>query len=95
MLIISYDISNDKLRTKFSKYIKKFAHRLQYSVYEIKNSERILENITVMIDQQFSPYFTEADSIMIFNLSKQCKKTYFGYAKHKEEEVIFFSSAER
>lgn len=92
MLIISYDISNNKLRTKFSKYLKKFAHRLQYSVYEIKNSERILENITVVISKEFAPRFTEDDSIMIFNMSKQCKKTYFGYAKHREEDVIFFSS---
>ena len=42
MLIISYDISNDKLRTKFSKFLCKFGYRLQYSVFEIKNSKRIL-----------------------------------------------------
>ena len=45
MVIISYDISNDKKRNKFSKYIKRFGKRMQYSVYEIDNSERILENI--------------------------------------------------
>ena len=42
MIIISYDISNDRKRSKFSKYIKRFGHMLQYSVYEIDNSERIL-----------------------------------------------------
>lgn len=32
MVIISYDISDNKLRTKFNKYIRKFGGRLQYSV---------------------------------------------------------------
>lgn len=45
MIVVSYDISDDKLRTKFSKYLSKFGHRLQYSVFEIDNSTRILNNI--------------------------------------------------
>ena len=39
------DISNDKLRTRFSKYLSRFGHRLQYSVFEIDNSPRIVDNI--------------------------------------------------
>lgn len=31
MIIISYDISNDKLRTKFAKYLSRFGHRIQYA----------------------------------------------------------------
>ena len=42
MLIISYDISDDKLRAKFSKYLSKFGGRLQYSVFEIRNNEKVL-----------------------------------------------------
>ena len=34
MIIISYDISDNKLRTKFAKYISKFGRRMQYSVFE-------------------------------------------------------------
>ena len=45
MVIVSYDISNDKLRTKFAKYLSRFGHRLQYSVFEIDNSEKIVNNI--------------------------------------------------
>ena len=43
MIIVSYDIANDKKRAKFNRYIKKFGHMLRYSVYEIENSERILK----------------------------------------------------
>ena len=36
MVIVSYDISDDKLRTKFSKYLSRFGHRIQYSVARVK-----------------------------------------------------------
>ena len=36
MLIISYDISETKVRTKFSKFLQKFGRRIQLSVFEIK-----------------------------------------------------------
>lgn len=45
MIIISYDIKDNKLRTKFSKFIRKFGYRMQYSVYEITNSKHMLNNI--------------------------------------------------
>ena len=45
MLIVSYDISDDKLRGKFAKFLMSYAIRLQYSVYEIKNSEFISVDI--------------------------------------------------
>ena len=46
MIVISYDISNDKLRTRFSKYLSRFGHRIQYSVFEIDNSESFLSNMS-------------------------------------------------
>lgn len=45
MLIVSYDIADDKVRTRFSKFLQKFGFRLQYSVFEIHNSEHILKII--------------------------------------------------
>jgi CRISPR-associated protein Cas2 len=58
MLIVSYDIHNDKLRTKFSKLLKKFGRMLQYSVYEIKNSDRILKILLKEIELNFAPKFS-------------------------------------
>jgi len=88
MVIVSYDIESDKLRTRFSKYLSKFGYRLQFSVFEIKNSKRILENIVCEIETNFSKKFSETDSIIILNLSKQCKKYCFGYAKKDESIMI-------
>ena len=70
MVIVSYDISDDKLRTKFSKYLSKFGHRLQYSVFEIDNSNRILDNIVTDIKNRFEKCFTQQDSVMVFKLSQ-------------------------
>lgn len=84
MILVSYDISNDKLRTRFSKYLSKFGHRIQYSVYEIDNSQRILNNICAGIKNNFEKQFSQADSIYIFELSNTCKVTRYGYAKNEE-----------
>ena len=84
MVIISYDISDDKLRTHFSKYLEKFGHRIQYSVFEIDNSERLLDNIINDIHNRFEKKFSQSDSIYIFNLSKTCKVKRYGYAKNEE-----------
>lgn len=88
MLIIAYDISDDKLRTRFSKFLSKFGYRLQYSMFEIRNSKRILRMISSEISSNFERDFGQSDSIIIFNLSKQCEITRFGYAKNDEEDLI-------
>ena len=88
MLIVSYDISDNKLRTRFAKFLAKFGHRLQYSIFEIKNSQRVLENIQVEIKCDFEKQFEQTDSIMIFQMSKQCKITRYGYAKNDDADLI-------
>lgn len=88
MIILSYDIADDKLRTKFAKYITRFGHRLQYSVYEIDNSEHLLQNIIADIRNRFERLFSQKDSIIIFKLSAKCETIRFGYAKNDEKDII-------
>lgn len=68
MLIVSYDIANDKLRTAFAKLIKKYGRRLQYSVREVKNSTRVLNIMTSSIHKIFGPKFEMTDSVVIFHI---------------------------
>ena len=91
MLIVSYDISNDKVRTQFSKFLSKFGYRLQYSVFRIKNSDRILNNIIQEINGVFKKKFEETDSVFVFSMSKNCKLYSYGYAKNEDKELIFVS----
>ena len=88
MLLVSYDIANDKLRTKFSKFLSKFGFRLQYSVFQIANSDTVLSNIETEIKNSYEKLFTEEDSIMIFKLSETCKKTCYGYAKNEDKDFF-------
>ncbi len=90
MLIISYDIKNDKLRSRFSKMLtKNGAIRLQMSVYEVNNTKRILDNISLKIETVFSPLFDGGDSVVIFNVSNTNIVKY-GNAIHRDKDVVFF-----
>lgn len=88
MIIVSYDISDNKLRTKFAKFLSKFGHRLQYSVFEIDVAERLLDVIEAEIKNRYERAFTQADSIMIFRMSSSCHITRYGYASNDNDEVI-------
>ena len=88
MIIISYDISNNKKRARFNKYIRKFGHMLQYSVYKINNSEKILNNIITDINNKFMKTFDQTDSVYVFQLSSTCKVHKFGYARNEDTDLL-------
>ena len=92
MIILSYDFSNDRMRTKFSKFLEKYGRRLQYSVFEIRNSKRVLQNIIDEIELAYKDKFTGADSIVLFQICEGDKKKIkrYGYAKNEEKEVVVF-----
>lgn len=88
MVLVSYDISDNKKRNKFSKFIQKFGRRLQYSVYEVDNSEKILYNIIAEINNVFAKAFDQSDSVYIFHMSASCRVQKFGYAKNEDQTLI-------
>jgi len=92
MIIVSYDFSDDKRRTKFSTFLKKSGRRLQYSVFEIKNSKRILDNIMSEVEHKYKPYFTNTDSVIIYRMCEACNKKIkrYGNAVQEEQELVIF-----
>lgn len=89
MLVISYDICDDKLRTKFAKMLtKNGAIRLQLSVYEVNNTNRVLDNLLVLIDD-FAKKFDGGDSVIIFDVSA-VKLTKYGNAIHRDTDIVYF-----
>ena len=90
MIIISYDIANDKLRGRFAKMLtKNGAIRLQYSVYEINNTSRVTDNIVLKIENVFSKHFGGTDSVVIFDIGN-AKVRKFGNAIHRDQDVVYF-----
>lgn len=88
MIIISYDISDDKMRTNFSKMLKSNgAIRLQFSVYEVRNTKRIINNLMSKIEA-YAKHFT-ADSVILFDIEAE-KLTKYGNAIHRDQDVVYF-----
>ena len=89
MIIVSYDIKDDKIRTKFAKMLRsQGAIRLQFSVYEVNNTQRIIDNIKLNITGKFSKLFTGADSVLIFD-APNAKVEKFGNAIHRDKDVVY------
>lgn len=88
MIIVSYDIADDKMRTHFSNMLKKNgAIRLQFSVYEVENTKRIVDNLTTKIEA-YAKHFTADDSVIVFDvLSDNVKK--YGRAIHRDQPVLY------
>lgn len=87
MLIISYDIADDLVRSRFVRMLTKHgAIRLQYSVYEIVNTPRVMENLLIII-KDYSKHFTPADSVVIFDVQRD-KLVKYGNAIHRDEDIV-------
>lgn len=90
MILITYDISDTALRTRFSKFLLAYGRRLQFSVYEIKNSKRILDLVISQLKNDFEKKFTQGDSVLIFKIKQQNEILRFGYAKNEETDLLMY-----
>ena len=88
MIIISYDLSDQKLRTKFSKFLMKSGGiRLQYSVYEFNNTNRMIENLKEKIRNKFCPLFCQDDSVVVFSAAND-KVEKYGNAIYRDKDLV-------
>lgn len=93
MLIVSYDFENDKTRTRFAKFLEKYGNRIQYSVWQVRDSHRVLQNIITEVELKYKKSFTGADSVVVFHMCRGCdsKVKRYGYAKYEESDLIYIS----
>jgi len=86
--LVSYDIPDDRRRTKLAKTLKDFGDRVQYSMFECILDNRLLESmrkkITDLIDKS-------EDSIRIYDLCADCEKkiTIIGQGTVSKEEEVY------
>jgi len=90
MFLVIYDIESDKLRTRFSDFLKRYGRRIQYSVFEIANSPRVLDNIRIKIKHDYEKKFSQSDSVLIINVPDNAVTDRFGYAKNEETDLLIF-----
>ena len=77
------------MRANFSKMLKSHgAIRLQFSVYEIINTNRIMDNLIAKVEA-YSKHFTQDDSVVIFETSSD-KLIKYGNAIHRDAPIVYF-----
>lgn len=86
-LLISYDIPNNKRRTKIAKMMEDYGQRVQYSVFECdlsaKHLGKLLKELKgVMVEKE--------DSVRVYRLCAACVKeiTVLGQGKPPVEEPV-------
>ena len=88
MLIISYDITEDLMRSRFARMLtKNGAVRLQYSVYEVVNTKRITDTLLLKIES-YAKHFKFSDSVIIFDVDKD-KMIKYGNAIHRDKDIVY------
>lgn len=92
MLLVLYDFESNEPRSNFSKFLKKFGRKIQYSVYEVRHSNRVLQNILSEVELRHSKKFSGSDSIIIVPLCEACQKKiiWYGHSSNEEKDVIIF-----
>jgi len=70
--LLTYDISDDRIRNTVSKYLLKYGVRVQLSCFEIECSEEELKKILSFIDGKIDKTF---DSVFVFPISKNMESS--------------------
>lgn len=85
--IVSYDISDNRKRTKVAKILLDYGTRVQFSVFECILDDDLLKKMTSRILKVVS----EDDGIRIYALCAKCKATIkvFGRGKVTEDENVY------
>lgn len=72
--LVIYDITDNKTRLKFSKFLDGYGTRIQKSAYEIKTSAAKYKKMLDQIPQ----YCSEEDSIRVYKLTSRSEVTKWG-----------------
>jgi CRISPR-associated protein Cas2 len=72
LYLVSYDIPDDKRRTRLAKILKDFGDRVHYSVFEFILERELLDKMIARIEDIISE---DEDSVRIYSLCGACEKS--------------------
>lgn len=70
-ILVSYDIPDNKRRTKIAKILEDYGDRVQYSVFECNLSAKHLRRLTAELEEVMND---KEDSIRMYRLCSDCVK---------------------
>jgi CRISPR-associated protein Cas2 len=76
--VISYDITEDRPRTKVAKLMEEVLNRVQYSVFEGDAPE---EKVMAAVDRSLGLIDPETDSLRVYRLCRTCTAKIDSYGK--------------
>ena len=92
-IVISYDISNNKLRRKIEKTLKNYGIRIQYSIFNCHITVVQKIKIQTSLDSLLKKYcnlISDSDSIIVFeNINTEKIKFILGNTCNFEKYVVY------
>jgi CRISPR-associated protein Cas2 len=88
LIVVSYDVPDDRRRTRLARILKDFGERVQYSVFECRLDERALQTLRLRITRLIDP---QEDSLRIYHLCLECDRRLetVGTAKRTEDPDLY------
>ncbi len=88
LILVSYDIPDDRRRTKVAHALKDFGQRVQYSVFECLLAEDQMAHLSARIEKLTDP---AEDSVRTYRLCADCVKRIEirGLGKVSEDPEVF------
>lgn len=84
--MISYDISDDRTRTKVANLLLDYGTRVQYSVFELLIDEKKLDELV----ERLKPFPECSDSIRIYHICEGCLKKAIILGRGEFEREVTF-----
>ena len=69
LIVVSYDVREDRRRTRLAHALKDFGRRVQYSVFECLLDEKQLARLRLRIAKEIDP---AEDSVRFYRLCGEC-----------------------
>jgi len=88
-ILVSYDIPDDRRRTRLAKVLEDYGERVQYSVFECDLTQKQLQQLLGEIKRVMS---AEQDSVRVYRLCQECVAQIqaLGRAEPPAGEVLVF-----
>lgn len=88
LVVVSYDVREDRRRTRLAHALKDFGERVQLSVFECRLDEGQLERLRVRITKEIE---LMEDSVRIYRLCGECtgRLELLGMGKILEDPEVF------
>lgn len=71
LIVVSYDISDDRRRTRLAHTLKDFGERVQYSVFECRLDAAALEKLRRRVQMLID---VKEDTVRIYRLCLECDR---------------------